>query len=251
VTIRSQIEILREEGVEHVVVGGQAGVLRRAIEFSHDLDILVAISDENATRTAAAVRRIAHTEVDPRSIVERDFQQYVAPDGEEIDVHLRLVAIASYDVALRNASEVDFLGLPVTCLELPALYASKRTDRPKDAVHRQEIEARARQLVMDREWAVDEIVLALSLDASLMAFLGDEAVRPYASTTAQPLLQARLLSLGLSLEGNGAIHDALRPVLSLPHPARSKILEHPGRFAAVLARLPLLLPDAGWQPRRP
>lgn len=39
-TIREQLEILYGLRVEFVVVGGQAGVLRQAVEFSHDLDIL-------------------------------------------------------------------------------------------------------------------------------------------------------------------------------------------------------------------
>jgi hypothetical protein len=39
--IREQLERLVSSGVEFVVVGGQAGVLRQAIEFSHALDVLV------------------------------------------------------------------------------------------------------------------------------------------------------------------------------------------------------------------
>lgn len=39
--ILEQVSILEAEHVEFVVVGGQAGVLRQAIEFSHDLDVII------------------------------------------------------------------------------------------------------------------------------------------------------------------------------------------------------------------
>jgi hypothetical protein len=250
-TIRSQIAVLAEHGVEYVVVGGQAGVLRRAIEFSHDLDILVRAVPENAARVVAAVRTIANVVTDVDTVLSRDFQQYIGDDGEEIDVHLRVVALPGYDAAVANASEVDFLGTPVKCLELPALYASKRTDRPKDAVHRQAIEARVRGHVLDASWAIDEVVLAVALDPTIAARVGEAELERLARTTAQPLLQARLAALGLPLAANPAIHEALRPVLALPASARDKILSHPGRLSALLARLPLLLPEGGWHPRAP
>ncbi len=250
-TIRSQLEVLRDRAVEYVVVGGQAGVLRRAIEFSHDLDIVVRASPENAARLVDAVARITNVRTDVETVLGRDFQQYVGEDGEEIDLHLRLVAISGYEEALVHASDVDFLGTPVTCLELPALYATKRTDRPKDAIHRQAIEARVRASFFDGSWAIDEIVLAVALDRAMSERLDGAEMERLAATTAQPLLQARLLALGASLDGNPNICDALRPVLALPDETRAKIMGHPGRFAALLARLPLLLPKAGWHPRAP
>ena len=49
--------------------------------------------------------------------------------GAELDVHLKLIAIPDYEAALRSASDVDFRGIRVPVLELPALYAAKRAGR--------------------------------------------------------------------------------------------------------------------------
>ena len=57
--IHEQLVTLVEKGVEFVVVGGQAGVLRQAIEFSHDLDILIRTTADNARRVRDAVQLIA------------------------------------------------------------------------------------------------------------------------------------------------------------------------------------------------
>jgi hypothetical protein len=163
--IREQLVILNAENVDFIVVGGQAGVLRQAIEFSHDLDVLIRATRDNAERVRRAVHRIAGAEPEIELLLGRDFQQYIdAETGMEIDVHLKLIAIPDYESGIRNASHVVFLGTSVPVLELPALYASKRTDRPRDAVHRQAIEARLRRLVMDGEIEADDVVLACCLD---------------------------------------------------------------------------------------
>jgi hypothetical protein len=73
------LEILVAHKVELVVIGGQAGVLRQAIEFSHDLDIIVRATPANAERVAAAVERIAGVRPDLDLVLGRDFQQYIDP----------------------------------------------------------------------------------------------------------------------------------------------------------------------------
>jgi hypothetical protein len=248
--IREQLDILLSRRVDFVVVGGQAGVLRQAVEFSHDLDILVQPTPENAERVREAVHAITRQDPDVAMILGRDFQQYVDEDsGTEIDVHLKLIALPSFEAAMRNASGVEVGGASVPVLELPALYASKRTDRPRDAVHRLAIEARLRHLVLDRQIEPDEIVLACCLDAEVAALpevadsLGERAL-----TSGQPLLQARLIALGLrqqDLTRNPRLHATPRALLALDEVSRTKLVGQPGRLAAFLARVPLLLPEEG------
>lgn len=114
---------------------------------------------------------------------------------------------------------MDFLGLPIPVLELPALYAAKRTDRPRDAIHRLAIENRLRHLVLSRAVAPDEVVLSVCLDAevSRMAELVPR-LSELARGTEQPLLQVRLLALG-GFEGdlsqNEHLHSAMRALMSL------------------------------------
>lgn len=248
--VRDQLAILVAHRVEFVVVGDQAGVLRQAIEFSHDLDVIVRATPGNAERVRAAVSEIANVEPELDLVLGRDFQQYVdEATGTEIDVHLKLVAIDSFEAASDNASEVDFLGIRVSVLELPALYASKRTDRPRDALHRRAIEDRLRHLVLAGRVEADEVVLACCLDGDV-ARLEHVASRlsQLAGETEQPLLQARLAALGLELarlSANPRRHSAVRALLSLDPVTRARIVARPARLAALLAQLPLLLSAEG------
>lgn len=254
-SIRAQLASLTSHGAEFVVVGGQAGVLRQAIEFSHDLDVLIRATRDNAQRVREAVRAITHLEPEVEQILGRDFQQYIdESSGEEIDVHLKLIAVPDYASGVRHSSEVDFLGVSAPCLELPALYASKRTDRPRDAVHRQAIEERLRFLVRCGEATPDEIVLACCLDGELAgAPTVVEKLPELASTGTQPLLQIRLVAHGLHrdrLAANPALHATAQALLGLAPEVREKLIGHPARLAALLSRVPLLLPEQGYRVQR-
>jgi hypothetical protein len=253
--IREQLDVLFAHRAEFVVVGGQAGVLRQAVEFSHDLDILIRATRDNAERVCGAVREIAHHDPDVDLVLSRDFQQYVdEASGTEIDVHLKLIALPTFEAGLRNASEVDFCGAIVPVLELPALYASKRTDRPRDAVHRLAIEARLRRFVADGQIEPDEIVLACCLDADVAAVPEVAAsLSRHAQASVQPLLQARLVALGSyrdELAQNPHLHATPRALLALDEASRAKVVAQPGRLSAFLARVPLILPEAGYKVKR-
>jgi hypothetical protein len=250
--IREQLGVLLAHRIAFVVVGGQAGVLRQAVEFSHDLDIVIEATRENAERVRSAVREIAHQDPDVDLVLGRDFQQYVdEASGTEIDVHLKLIALPSFEAALRNASAVDFEGASVPVLELPALYASKRTDRPRDAVHRLAIEARLRWLVVEGRIAPDDIVLACCLNAEVAALPEVESsLAERARTSVQPLLQSRLIALDRyrdELARNPHLHATPRALLGLDDASRARLVDQPGRLAAFLARVPLLLPEEGYR----
>jgi hypothetical protein len=229
-------------------------VLRQAVEFSHDLDVLVRATGDNAERIRGAVLDIARVEVDVDTILGRDFQQYIDTEsGTEIDVHLKLISLSDYEAGVRNASPVDFLGISVPVLELPALYASKRTDRPRDALHRLAIESRLRRLVLDGRIEPDDIVLACCLDRDVAEIAEIRTgLAAAARSSAQPLLQARMVALATfdgDLAGNKALHPTPRALLALDPGSRAKLVGQPARLAALLARVPLLLPEAGYRLR--
>jgi hypothetical protein len=250
-TIRDQIVTLGDHGVQYVVIGGQAAVMRQAVDYSKDLDILIPLDRANAARVADAIRAMTTLEADVDTITGRDFQQYVHPEsGAELDVHLKILAIPTYEAAKRNASRVDYLGVEVSCLDLPALYASKRTDRPKDAVHRLAIEDRLRELVTAGRVEPHEVVLACCLDPALAALPDVQRVLPsLAQSTTQPLLQIRVLacvpSLATAVAANPALHATAKALLALPEETRGKILRSPTRLSALIAKTPLLLPESG------
>jgi hypothetical protein len=250
-TIRDQLVTLSDCAVQCVVVDGQAAVMRQAIDFSKDLDVIVPLDRANAERLRVAVHAMTSIEPDVETLLGRDFQPYVHPEsGVELDVHLRLIAVPTFDVALRNASVVDYLGVDAVCLDLPALYASKRTDRPKDAVHRLAIEDRLRELIRAGRAPVSEVVLACCLDEAL-ARAPDVArsLPPLARSTAQPLLQIRILAcapeLTPLLAANAELKPTAKSLLALPEATRQKLLGAPARLSALLAKTPLVLPDEG------
>jgi len=71
--IHDQLAALLSNSAEFVVVGGQAGVLRQAIEFSHDLDVVIRATPENAERVRAAVRAITGLAPEVDLLLGRDF----------------------------------------------------------------------------------------------------------------------------------------------------------------------------------
>ncbi len=248
--IRDQLRVLQAHAGDFVVVGGQAGVLRQAIEFSHDLDVLIGATQENAARIAAAVRDIVNIEADPATLLGRDFQQYIDPEsGTEIDVHLKLIALPDFAAAKANASAVDFLGVVVDVLELTALYATKRTDRPRDAVHRLAIEARLRALVRQGLARIDDCVLACCLDGDIARLPRvAELLASRAAQSDQPLLQTRIAALSLytdELLSNPRLGATPKALLALDATSRAKLIGHPARLAALLSRIPLILPAEG------
>lgn len=250
-TIRDQLVTLVDGGVRCVVVGGQAAVMREAIDFSKDLDILIPLERDNAERVRAAVKAMTTIDTDVETLLGRDFQTYIHPEsGVELDVHLKILSVPTFDVASRNASSVDYLGVETLCLDLPALYASKRTDRPKDAVHRLAIEDRLRALVGVGKVPPHEVVLACCLDESIAVSPDVAAVLPnLARMTTQPLLQVRVLAfaphLGHVVAANAALHPTAKALLELPEETRRKLLVAPARLSALIAKTPLLLPEGG------
>src|SRR5262249_10290825 len=126
-------------------------------------------------------------------------------------------------------------------------------DRPRDAVHRLAIEHRLRQLVLDEQIEVDDVVLACCLDSAVAA---NAQVAPllgrYAQTSRQPLLQTRLFACVLHfdpLSRNPSLHPTVKALFALERKACEKLVGSPARLAALLARVPLLLPEGGYHIR--
>ena len=87
-----------------------------------------------------------------------------------------------------------------------------------------------------------------------MHLVGTRLERLAAATT-QPLLQTRLLALGPGAPGaslllsNPALHTTVRAVITLDGEQRAKLLGNPARLAALLSKLPLVLPAEGFRVR--
>ncbi len=134
------LEILDEHGVEYIVVGGVAAVLRGAPVTTFDIDTLVKVDIENAKRIVAAL-----TELDARF---REHERELRPTLEDVQAggHLLLLTDSGpldvlgfvgggkrYEDVIAAAPLLRIGELAVHVLELESLIEEKKTlARPKD-----------------------------------------------------------------------------------------------------------------------
>ena len=137
-SFREILELLNKHEVEYIVVGGVAAVIQGAPITTFDLDALVRISDDNASRLSLALDELdAHF---------REQQSMLKPTKDDILAggHLSLLTRAGpldvlgfigdrYEDLLHLSSEVAMTIGKFRVLELEEPIRQKRaTDRPKD-----------------------------------------------------------------------------------------------------------------------
>ncbi len=139
-SFREILELLNKYEVEYIVVGGVAAVIQGAPITTFDLDALVRISDDNASRLSLAL-----DELDARY---REHQSTIKPTKEDILAggHLLLLTRAGpldvlgfigdndrYEDMVHLSSEVAMTIGRFRVLDLEELIRQKKaTDRPKD-----------------------------------------------------------------------------------------------------------------------
>jgi hypothetical protein len=139
-SFREILELLNKYEVEYIVVGGVAAVIQGAPITTFDLDALVRISDDNASRLSLAL-----DELDARY---REHQSTIKPTKEDILAggHLLLLTRAGpldvlgfigdedrYEDMVPLSSEVAMTIGKFRVLDLEELIRQKKaTDRPKD-----------------------------------------------------------------------------------------------------------------------
>ncbi len=139
-SFREILELLNKYEVEYIVVGGVAAVIQGAPITTFDLDALVRISDDNASRLSLAL-----DELDARY---REHQSTIKPTKEDILAggHLLLLTRAGpldvlgfigdkdrYEDLVHLSSEVAMTIGRFRVLDLEELIRQKKaTDRPKD-----------------------------------------------------------------------------------------------------------------------
>ena len=139
-SFREILELLNKYQVEYIVVGGVAAVIRGAPVTTFDLDALVRIGEENASRLVDALGDLdAHY---------REHDSVIRPTREDILAggHMLLMTRAgpldvlgfigdklSYEDLIESASEVEMTIGRFHVLNLEELIQQKKaTDRPKD-----------------------------------------------------------------------------------------------------------------------
>ncbi|MGI9223523.1 MAG: hypothetical protein ACR2QX_03530 [Woeseiaceae bacterium] len=139
-SFREILELLKQHEVEYIVVGGVAAVIQGAPVTTFDIDTLVRINEENATRLLLVLK-----ELDARF---REHQSTKRPTKEDIMAggHMLLMTRAGpmdvlgfigenerYEDLIHESSDVSMTLGKFRVLNLEELVRQKKaTNRPKD-----------------------------------------------------------------------------------------------------------------------
>lgn len=139
---------LGEEGVEYVLVGGQAVRLNGFLRATEDVDLLVRASRENGERIKRALGFLASSK-------DIEIAWFDAKDGEPEnirvadDVIVDLLFAANgetYDSVQADVREVEVEGVRVRVLNIDGLLKTKTRTREKDILDRSMLEKIKREL---------------------------------------------------------------------------------------------------------
>jgi len=140
--IRQVLSTIRTNGVQALLMGGQACVFYGAAQVSKDVDLVLLASEENFSRLLAALdqlnaRRIAVPPFDPASLARGHAVHFRCQGGEadglRVDVMTRLRDLPAFSVLWdRRTVFADENGAEFHLLSIPDLVEAKKTQRTKD-----------------------------------------------------------------------------------------------------------------------
>jgi len=133
---------MQTNGVQALLMGGQACVFYGAAQVSKDVDFVLLASAANFARLHAALdelqaRRIAVPKFDP-SVLERGHAVHfrcgaAGAEGMRVDVMTKLRDLADFEVLWeRRTTFQDDTGAEFNLLSVPDLVRAKKTQRSKD-----------------------------------------------------------------------------------------------------------------------
>jgi hypothetical protein len=143
---------LGEEGVEYVLVGGQAVRLNGFLRATEDVDLLVRASRENGERIKRALGFLASSK-------DIEIAWFDAKDGEPEnirvadDVIVDLLFAANgetYDSVQDDVREIEVEGVRIRVLNIDGLLKTKTRTREKDILDRSMLEKIQRELGEER-----------------------------------------------------------------------------------------------------
>jgi hypothetical protein len=133
----------REEGVEYVLVGGQAVRLNGYLRATEDIDVLVRATRANGERIIRALSFLpSSAELEP---------QWFAPDADgqvdnirvadELLLDLLLTANGqTYESVLEHVRELEVEGVPIRVINIDGLLKTKTNYREKDILDKRVLE---------------------------------------------------------------------------------------------------------------
>jgi predicted nucleotidyltransferase len=134
------LNVLCDERVEFIIVGGLAAVLQGAPVLTKDVDILYRIEDQNIERLQRALERLnAVARDDPRMLrfnkshLQTQGQKLSSTDAGPLDILGSINDGVTYEHVLPTSDEIEVVGRVVRVISLDRLVELKRElKRPKD-----------------------------------------------------------------------------------------------------------------------
>lgn len=145
------LELLRrfqDEGVEYVLIGGQAVRLNGFVRATEDIDILLPSSSDNGRRLIRALGFLKSSkDLDPAWFdVDPDHPENIRI-ADELLIDLLFAANGeSYQSLQPHVRELDVEGVRIRTLDIDGLLKTKTDYRDKDRIDREALERLRRQL---------------------------------------------------------------------------------------------------------
>ena len=146
--IEDVLDALNREGVRYLVVGGVAVVLHGHLRSTADLDLVIQLSEENASRAVKAlgalgyrprvpvsIEQFAKEEIRKGWIKDKGLTVFSLwhPQRPLIEVDLFVAEPFDFDEAYQRALEIELNHTSITVVSLKDLLALKRSaNRPQD-----------------------------------------------------------------------------------------------------------------------
>ena len=149
--LQSALQVLREAGVEFVVIGAVAAAARGSSYSTQDLDLCYERSPKNLARLAAALQphhpRLRDVPGDSPFVLDAaslaaGVNFTLATDLGDLDLMGEVAGVGQYPQVSAGASILDLFGQKCAVASLDVLIQSKRAaGRPKDLLVLPELEA--------------------------------------------------------------------------------------------------------------
>ena len=121
------IEVLNQQRVEYVAVGGFAATLHGCPEQTFDLDILYADTPSNRQRLLMAFKEIEARWDEPLSdaILQRQPVFALNTKFGDLDILSEILGVGTYEQAMSHVQSMNVGNQTVTILDLPTLISAK------------------------------------------------------------------------------------------------------------------------------
>jgi hypothetical protein len=139
---REFIELLNENSVRYLVVGGYAVAFHGHPRYTKDLDVWVELSPDNADKIIAALKKFGFGSLGlkPADFLERDQIVQLGYPPTRIDILTTLEAL-KFEDCYQTKVEAEIQGLHIDFIDIENLKKNKRaTGRPQDLADAENLE---------------------------------------------------------------------------------------------------------------